>query len=198
MRWQKQRVANGDIPHAFKDEPFELRFKKLFENEPDSGLIQFTSELHQPEFYDLYTYPRMLDLAQSHLGDELRMIIYVVRMRAFSNKLYECLLYQDAGYLGAGQGRLEPSDEAYSQLRYMNCWTPFQPVNRHNGCMQVIPVSHKLGVAKHVYVPPYDYLHIDFDLINPMIDGGQVVDIELNPGDVLIFQNLLFHQGQEN
>ena len=42
------------------------------------------------------------------------------------------------------------------------------------------------------------YLHIDFDLINPMIDGGQVVDIELNPGDVLIFQNLLFHQGQEN
>ena len=35
----EQRVANGDIPHAFKDEPFELRFKKLFENEPDSGLI---------------------------------------------------------------------------------------------------------------------------------------------------------------
>ncbi len=64
--------------------------------------------------------------------------------------------------------------------------------------MQVIPGTHKLGVAKHVTVPPYNYLHIDFDLINPMIDGGQVVDIELNPGDVLIFQNLLFHQGQEN
>ena len=59
----EERVANGDIPHAFKDEPFELRFKKLFENEPEAGLIQFTSELHQPEFYDLYTYPRMLELA---------------------------------------------------------------------------------------------------------------------------------------
>ena len=70
-----ERVANGNIPHAFKDEPFELRFKKLFENEPESGLIQFTSELHQPEFYDLYTYPRMLDLAQSYLDDELRVII---------------------------------------------------------------------------------------------------------------------------
>ena len=66
-----ERVANENIPHAFRDEPFELRFKKLFENEPESGLIQFTSELHQPEFYDLYTYPRMLNLAQSYLGDEL-------------------------------------------------------------------------------------------------------------------------------
>ena len=64
--------------------------------------------------------------------------------------------------------------------------------------MQVIPGTHNLGVAKHVTVPPYNYLHIDFDLINPMIDGGQVVDIGLNPGDVLIFQNLLFHQGQES
>ena len=75
----------------------------------------------------------MLDWAQSHLGDELRVIICVVRMRAFSNKLYESLWHQDAGYLGAGQGRLEASDEAYSQLRYINCWTPFQPVNRDNG-----------------------------------------------------------------
>ena len=41
-------------------------------------------------------------------------------------------------------------------------------------------------------------IHIDFDLINPMIDAGQVVDIELEPGDVLIFQNLLFHQGSVN
>ena len=64
--------------------------------------------------------------------------------------------------------------------------------------MRVIPGTHKLGVAKHVTVPPYNYLHIDFDPINPMIDGGQVVDIELNPGDVLIFRNLLFRQGQEN
>ncbi len=31
-------------------------------------------------------------------------------------------------------------------------------------------------------------IHIDFDLINPMIDAGQVVDIELEPGDVLFFR----------
>ena len=64
--------------------------------------------------------------------------------------------------------------------------------------MQVIPGTHKLGVVKHVTVPPYNYLHIDFDLINPMIDSGQVVNMGLAPGDVLIFQNLLFHQGSEN
>ena len=81
-----QSVANGDIPHAFKDESFELQFKKLFENEPNSGLIQFTSELHQPEFYDLYTYQPMLDLAQSYLGDELRMIILCGTHASFSQQ----------------------------------------------------------------------------------------------------------------
>ena len=138
----------------------------------------------------------MLDLAQSYLGDELRVIFYVVRMRAFPNKRYESVWHQDADYLGAGLGRSEPSDEAFAQLRHINCWTPFQPVDKHNGCIQVIPGTHKLGVAKHVFVP--DYLHIDFDLINPMINAGQVVDIELDPGDVLVFQNSLFHQGSEN
>ena len=81
-----ERVANRNFPHAFKDEPFERRFKKLFENERNSGLIQFTSELHQPEFYELYTYQPMLDLAQSYLGDELRMIILCGTHASFSQQ----------------------------------------------------------------------------------------------------------------
>ena len=125
----EERVASGRIPHAFKDEPFEMRFKKIYENEPEAGPIQFNAELHQPEFYDLYTYQPMLDLAQSYLGDEMRVIVYVVRMRAFPNEKYQSLWHQDAGYLGAGRGASEHSDEAYAQLRYVNCWTPFQTVN---------------------------------------------------------------------
>ena len=50
----------------------------------------------------------MLELARSYLGDELRVIFYVVRMRAFPNKRYEGVWHQDADYLGAGLGRSEP------------------------------------------------------------------------------------------
>ena len=32
-----QSVANGDIPHAFKDESFELQFKKLFRERTEFG-----------------------------------------------------------------------------------------------------------------------------------------------------------------
>ena len=95
-------------------------------------------------------------------------------------------------------GPIQFAAEAYAQLRYVNCWTPFQTVNKHNGCMEFIPGTHKLGVVKHITVPPYDYLHIDFDLINPLLGAGEGVDIEFDPGDVVLFHNLLFHQGQDN
>ena len=38
---------------------------KLYENEPKAGPIQFTGELHEPEMFDLYSYPPMLELAES-------------------------------------------------------------------------------------------------------------------------------------
>lgn len=194
----EERVATGRIPHSFKEEPFARRFKKIYENEPEAGPIQFTNQLHQSELYDLYSYPPILDLVQSYLGDEIRLLVYVVRMRAFRHQKYQSLWHQDAGYLGAGRGQSEYSDEAYAQLRYVNCWTPFQQVNTYNGCMEFIPGTHKLGVVKHVALPPYNYLHIDFELINPMIEAGKQVQIELDPGDIVFFHNLLFHQGQDN
>ena len=96
----EERVATGRIPHSFKEEPFARRFKKIYENEPEAGPIQFTNQLHQSELYDLYSYPPILDLVQSYLGDEIRLLVYVVRMRAFRHQKCQSLWHQDAGYLG--------------------------------------------------------------------------------------------------
>ena len=193
------RVKAGSIPQSFADEPFNMRFKKIFENDPQAGPIQFNDDnLHQPEFFDLYSYPPLLDLVESYLGSEVRLLIYVVRNRAFLDEKYKSLWHQDAGYLGAGRGNPDIPDDEYNKLRYINCWTPLVPVNKENGCMEFIPGSHKLGVVKHIPVPPHGYLHIDYDIINPYIEAGKAVDIELDVGDIVLFQNLIFHQGHDN
>ena len=64
--------------------------------------------------------------------------------------------------------------------------------------MQFVPGSHKLGVVKHIRVPPYNYFHVDQEIIDPYLDAGQVVDVVLDPVDIVLFNNLLFHQGQDN
>ena len=71
-------------------------------------------------------------------------------MRVFRHQKYQSRWHQDAGYLGAGRGQSEYSDEAYAELGYVNCWAPFQQVNTYNGCMEFIPGTRILGVLKHL------------------------------------------------
>jgi ectoine hydroxylase-related dioxygenase (phytanoyl-CoA dioxygenase family) len=60
--------------------------------------------------------------------------------------------------------------------------------------MQFVPGTHKLGVVpheKHQY-----YLQIADDYLKP--HEKDAIDIELNPGDIVLFSNLLFHRGLPN
>jgi len=92
--------------------------------------------------------------------------------------------HQDGGYT---QGEVET-------LRMVNVWTPLVPASVENGCMQFVPGTHKLGVVPHEKRAVY--LEIAPDYLDPR--RAQAVDIELNPGDVVLFHNLLFHQGLPN
>src|SRR3954462_12334349 len=60
--------------------------------------------------------------------------------------------------------------------------------------MQFAPKTHKLGLV------PYHvkgiHLEIDNAALQPYLD--KAIDIELEPGDVVIFHNMLFHQGLPN
>ena len=53
--------------------------------------------------------------------------------------------------------------------------------------MQFIPKTHKLGIVKHI--EKEYYLEIDSQVLDPLLD--QAVDVELDPGDIILFSNLL-------
>ena len=60
--------------------------------------------------------------------------------------------------------------------------------------MQFIPGTHKLGIVPHEQ--RLHYLEITREYLEPRLD--QAVPIEVDPGDVVLFHNLLFHQGLPN
>ena len=180
-----QRHAQGKLINTHPDAPFETRLILLYENYQDETPTIFRPELHREGFFGVFAHPALLELARVILGREIRLYPnYSVRPKLPENKRTEVLWHQDAGYT---------SKEA-DVLRMMNVWTPLVPVNIENGCMEFIPGSHKWGVVPHE--KDEYYLRIQDDYIKPV--EADAVRIEIAPGDVVIFSNLLFHRGLPN
>ena len=180
-----QRHSQGKLINTYSDAPFETRLMLLYEDYPDENPSIFRPELHREGFFGVFAHPTLLELAHAILGPEIRLYPnYSVRPKLPENKRTEVLWHQDAGY----------TSETADVLRMMNVWAPLVPVNVENGCMEFIPGSHKWGVVPHE--KDEYYLRIHDDYIKPV--EADAVQIEIVPGDVVIFSNLLFHRGLPN
>jgi phytanoyl-CoA hydroxylase len=68
-------------------------------------------------------------------------------------------------------------------------WIALDPALRDNGCMEVIPGSHLWGPVPHVHENDFNRCRMDERLIDP----ARALQIEMQPGDALIFGSLLQH-----
>ena len=178
-------LAEGWISQTFAEASFETRMMKLYQTLPEESPTTFRQELHRAGFFGLFAHPALLELAQAHLGPEIRLYPnYSVRPKLPDNPRTEVLWHQDAGYT-VGEAQV---------LRMMNVWTPLVPARVENGCMQFVPGSHRQGVVAH-QKETY-YLKISDAVMGPV--EAQAVNIEVDPGDVVVFSNLLFHRGLPN
>jgi phytanoyl-CoA hydroxylase len=177
--------AENKSDERFADQPIETRLIHLYARYPNETLRTFRPELHLAGFFGLFAHPRLLEIATQILGPEIRLYPnYSVRPKLPEDKRTEVLWHQDAGYTSA-QADI---------LRMVNVWTPLVAVNEHNGCMQFVPGSHRQGVVPHE--KEEHYLNISAAHIKPVED--RAIPLELDPGDVVIFSNLLFHRGLPN
>ena len=182
----------GRVPDLMTDEPFETRLYKLYENNLDVAPTLFRPELHLAGTFGVFFHPRLLDVVELVLGSEVRLYPnYTVRPKLPDWEGTLVLWHQDGAYTDlhhrAGAGDVDV-------LAMVNVWSPLVPARTDNGCMQFVPGTHKLGVVPHE--ERQHYLEIAADELSPRV--GQAVDVELDPGDVVLFHNLLFHQGLPN
>jgi len=178
----QQRVID-----PLKGEPFETRLYRLFENHLDVAPKNLRFYLHRPGLYGLLFHAPLLDIVEHILGPEVRLYPnYSARPKLPDWAGTQVLWHQDAGYTS--------DDAAVAGLRMVNVWTPLVKATVENGCMQFIPGTHKLGAVRHEQGE--HYLQIAAEFLQPRL--SQAVSIELDPGDVVLFNNLLFHVGLPN
>lgn len=78
----------------------------------------------------------------------------------------------------------------------IGAWTAMQRVDRSNGCLEVLPGSHRFGneVKDHGYpawlngVNPAYFGIQDFDP-----STAKLLHVEMNAGDTIFFHPLLYH-----
>ena len=93
-------------------------------------------------------------------------------------------------------GRRKPWHQDYAYWSDMNTnqvtvWTAIDAATRENGCMQIIPGSHKRGLIEHHHGE--DWM---IDEVN--ISDENIEFAEMNPGDTLIFNVLALHASDPN
>ena len=101
-----------------------------------------------------------------------------------------------------GDGMAIPwhQDGEYWPLRpHANCtvWIALDPSTRENGCMRVIPGSHKNGLLPHYRADNKD-LALDAAIDLSSLDESSAVDVELQPGEVSFHDVFLVHGSEAN
>ena len=136
--------------------------------------------------WELTTHPQVMDVIQQVMGDD----ILVMGTRFFckypDGKRFVAW-HQDITYWG-----LEPPT-AHS------AWIAIDESDVANGCMRVIPGSHRAGILNHAQSGRDDnLLSIDQEIPSALVDEGSAVDLELRPGQCSIHDGHLIHGSNPN
>ncbi|MBA3847503.1 MAG: phytanoyl-CoA dioxygenase family protein [Planctomycetes bacterium] len=186
-------LADGLIRDAHPDLGFDRRLIAIAAQHRETVPSFFREDLHAAELFPLLAAPVLLDLGERLLGPEIRIYPnYMARPKLPDDQRMLISWHQDAAYTaGFGVRGAVPADA----LRTLNIWAPLVPARRANGCMQAIPGSHRLGLVPHA---PFQEIHLAIadHVLAPHV--ARAVDLACDPGDAIVFHNLLFHRGLPN
>ena len=70
-------------------------------------------------------------------------------------------------------------------------WTALDPATVENGCMQIVPGSHQRGVISERHFPSAEQLA-------ECAPPGSEIDLEAEPGEAILLNNLLLHRSGVN
>ena len=144
-------------------------------------LLQFEED---PALYGYTLEPALLAAVRSLLGKD----IYTIATNVFNKPPGvdgRHPLHQDLHYF-----RMRPPEKIVAT------WTAFTATHRDNGCLAVVPGSHKGELLDHDY-PDWEHLNAGFFGVGERA-VGEHLHLEMDAGDTLLFHPLLIHGSGHN
>ena len=179
----RELQTKGEIESIHADASFERRLALLY-RDSESRLRSWNTFLFSPELYALVRHPAILDALQPLLGAEISFNgDYHLRPKLPGSTYTAFPLHQDSQYYGPETGH----------ILVISVWIPLVDVDERNGCLCLIPGSHKWGLLPGARRA--DHNMVSFEDVE---QRGTPVPEPMRCGDFLAFHNLTFHGSRVN
>ena len=165
---------------------FRDAFESLIERSRDYSPKRFDRlHVYFDWAYRIVTHKRLLDVVESILGDDI-LVYGTLVLAKQPHDLRYASWHQDSFYSGL---HLTPSTTA---------WIALTPSHHGNGCMRVIPGSHKLGSMDHDTADDPHILNRRGERIKTDVNESEAVDVVLKPGEMSLHESTLVHGSTPN
>ena len=139
---------------------------------------------HDPFWVRLISDPRLLDIAQQFIGPDIALFAsHYISKPPLTGQ--EVLWHQDGGYWP-----LEP-------MNVVTLWLAVDRADQENGCMRVIPGTHKLELFEMLDASSKGAV-LDRETPPEFVDESEAVDIVLDPGEVEVHHPNIIHGSHAN
>jgi len=135
--------------------------------------------------YRIVTHETLLDVVAGILGDDI-LVYGTLVLAKQPHDLRYASWHQDSFYSGL---HLTPSTTA---------WIALTPSHEGNGCMRVIPGSHKLGALEHENVTDPNLLNRRGERVKVEVDESAAIAVVLKPGEISLHESTLVHGSTPN
>jgi chlorinating enzyme len=192
----EQWAARGFVPAVDVLTPEEaIRCRARFdalerEVGPEATEVRILDRHLDVEFvWRLATHPRVLDAVEAILGPDVLLLAcnFFCKYPAEERGERFVAWHQDVTYWG-----LEPP-------RAITAWIAIDDADEENGCMQVIPGSHRLGLLEHgKSARAGNLLSINQEVPGGLVDETRAVTLPLRAGQMSLHDGMLLHGSHPN
>lgn len=176
----------GTISALYEELPFERRWHAILRDcGRENEVFGWHTLVFSEPLFNLITHPKVLDVVASLIGSDIQFNgDFWVRPKLPNEKLTTLPWHQDSAYM--------PNTETDTHL---TVWLPLVDVKTTNGALQFLPGSHKKGLQTYHRVPGEAFA---VPVLPPTSSETDIETLEMQKGDLLIFNNLVFHRSLLN
>ncbi len=180
--------AAGLVADLYADRPFESRLADLFADLTDQAFLKYGRSWRDrlPGYYDLMANPKILDAVESLIGGEI-----------FANPVYNTrpkVPNVAAGAVPWHQDRSYWPDANANPV--ITVWIPLVDANLQNGCLHIVPGTHRGGLFNHHKegVTGTGYTELDHEYVKT----DRAVAVPVAAGSAILFNDRCIHMSTPN
>lgn len=180
--WAKVYYRERRLPETFSEEPFERRLRSIQMAMGDFPelLGAVLGKRKTEAMFELLSMPEILDVVESVIGPDILVHPQFNSRAKMPDGTSVVGWHQDMGFLG----------EEVADTFMVNFWLPLVDSDRNNGCLEVIPGSHRAGLLAFDESPENIRLEV--------MPQAPPVCCPVPKGGVLMIQHRTVHRSTPN